>query len=60
METQVIDGGTKMEHSVYLPNGLASNITVEQLMTNLSVVISQPARRLLQGQKQSLKKGDKQ
>jgi hypothetical protein len=53
VQTKAIDGGTKMEHSVYLPNGLASNITVEQLMTNLSVVVSQPARRLLQGAKYS-------
>lgn len=37
-----------MEHSVYLANGLSSNITAADLLNNLSVVISQPSRRLME------------
>ena len=37
-----------MEHTVYLANGLSSNITAADLLNNLSVVISQPSRRLME------------
>ena len=40
-----------MQHKIYLPNGLSSNVTAADLMNNLSVVISQPSRRLLQSGK---------
>jgi hypothetical protein len=47
VQTTVTNGGNNMEHKVFLPNGLSSSITAAQLMTNLSIVISQPSRRLL-------------
>lgn len=48
VETTVINSGNNMQHKIYLPNGLSSNVTTADLMNNLSVVISQPSRRLLQ------------
>jgi hypothetical protein len=47
VQTTVINNGEDFQHKIYLPNGLSSNVTAQQLLVNLSVAIEKPYRRRL-------------